>query len=125
MSTEQDRDLQEISRLRNEVRKFFLLSVPGCLWFIGMLTVGGVGQKIVEGGMQYRPIPEALQLVIPLALWLFILEESEKNMEKLKQRLRTYIHVHGTNPISYTGIERTVNIIMWLFWDKSPLPPQT
>ena len=125
MSTEQDRDLQEILYLQKEVQKFFSLSIPGFLWFLGMFTAGGVGQKIVDGVTQHHSVPEALHLVIPFALWLVLFEQSEKNMEILKQKLREYIHTHGTNPVSYTGVEHTVNFIMKWLWDNSPLPPET
>ena len=125
MSLEQDRDLVEIDKLRKGVRNYFLISMPGFIYAIKLLTVDGVGDKIAEGIRTQTPIPEVFPLVIALAMWLYPFEVSERRMEMLKIRLRGMIRRTGRNPVRYTAVERIVNLGRKPLWDKSSLPPES
>lgn len=45
-------------------------------------------------------------------------------MTKMKRLLIRYVAEHGSNPIHYTHVERFINTVMKLAWERDPLPPE-
>jgi len=121
-----ERDLREIHRYHDRVHQFFYLCIPGALWCIEQLTIGGVGEKIAHV-ISTHGVPNTVNtipLAIALGLWGLPFEASEYSMAGLKQHIRDYRERSGDMklPITYTWVDNTVNTIMKFAHDRSPLP---
>jgi hypothetical protein len=121
-----ERDLHEIHKYHDRVQQYFYLCVPGALWFIEQLTIGGMGEKIAHV-VNTHAAPNTintLPLAIALGLWALPFEAAESNMAGLKESIRNYREKSGdmTLPVKYTWVDNTVNTIMKFAHDRSPLP---
>ncbi len=122
-----DRYLADINRYHERVQNFFYASVPGALGVLYYLTLGGVGERMinsVQTNISQVKSGEMIPLAIAFGLWALPFELAEHNMTKLKQSLRDY-KVNSENrplPIRYTLVDYFVNTVMKIAFDKSPMP---
>lgn len=122
-----ERDLQIINGYHECVQKFFYASVPGAIWTLYQLTLGGLGEKLINSLQtnvaQVTP-SEMIFLAVSFAVWLYPFEYAEQNMVRLKQSVRDYRIRSGDEnlPITYTPVDYIVNTVMKFAFEKSPMP---
>ncbi len=124
-SAERETHLQKLQILREKVQFYFLLSFPSALailvaspLFIQQYT------SIFDRPVTPEEYPKYLIFPILLFYWWILFERSEENMEELKNEVRAYLKKYNDSPFHYTMIEQTVNLIMKIAWERSPLPKE-